>query len=1013
MAINNQNYIVNRDRDLRYSPTQNQLYQVPVMEQQGYSNPNSTNLYGHWQKDWDDMGAIEKVGSILSVGSAMSAGVARALVDGDGTVAGNVWNTITMKDRRTFVDLLQEHNVGWAPILGTVLDVGLDPFTWLPGPVGVFKTLAKKTGTDIALKAGKDAFLKIEPISRFANAIGEPLTKITNNLGEKFNFYHGTDKQLFDTLLMKKYGMTQELIDHMNEWNSLAKSISPDMAKRMSLYKAGAPVNTKDFINYTDILSKWDDLTTKALNMKLITPQVVASHTVNGLSQYLPQVTKGWLSDGWSLGKSLMGPTALPGFAMDRKFKIADKDFIPFMSELSEGLQTVAKTASPGDMLNEATNVVARMNPNNPYRKQFLGYVNNAITGHSGNIASVRKHLHNQGEWFKPIDSLVDLGKVYESDLIKTAHKRGVEEYVFRSADSAKNGWAEKLLPTTDLTGKKLVTSAHDIKSTISVIKALDKPGLYKNLTHELGNWAAHNNPLLNDLAVLEGPLAKQLQAATTRLGIPSTRNTYVVGDSIANTLSRIKDLTDHTGPKSGALLQFYDKTLKHWSKNATITRLPFHMRNFVSNTALNFLSGVEPWEIAQDSVKAGIIQHGGDQIVKVGKLSKTASEWRSLLGGLGVRGYGQISDVMDKNFVDATLMLMQGKTPTTIVGKTLDAVYGVGEKFGQVIEDNGRITCAINRLGKNGGDLEEAATHTWKYMIQYDQITPWEKNVAKRVIPFYAWMRKNYPLQVGEFVKSVAGTEVGMKRLAETRQASMFKAYDGIFGHANPETKDEDRFKPEYMNDLAYWKLPDNVKNTFAKITGREMKHNVYVNVDLPGNALADLAKGPVGMLQKMVSSLSPVALPIQLGLNVTNFPEPNTPIERFKGELKPAPWPMAFLPEPTWGFLGLQPMRDPKTGREILGAPAKATQALFGAFPAMMEFHKMFPQSKAYLEQESAPWRVLKYATGINFTPVDKEQERYYWAIQKENRLNDLIKLMVQKGGALSTQEIKEYLK
>jgi hypothetical protein len=184
-----------------------------------------------------------------------------------------------------------------------------------------------------------------------------------------------------------------------------------------------------------------------------------------------------------------------------------------------------------------------------------------------------------------------------------------------------------------------------------------------------------------------------------------------------------------------------------------------------------------------------------------------------------------------------------------------------------------------------------------------------------------------------------------------------------------------------------------------------------VWVSLDLPLAAINDA--GFQAMTQKVMSSLSPVAVLANLGIGYKTFPEPYAPVEKFKGELQPAPWPLALLPEVLWKPLGLSPMLDKKSGRQVLGAPVKAVTAMADISPAMMELFKMFPQAGAFVEKEKAPWRVLSYFTGVRLTPTNRAEEAYYYNVEKMNKMKEAAKLIAQKGGRLSEEEWKELLR
>ena len=75
------------------------------------------------------------------------------------------------------------------------------------------------------------------------------------------------------------------------------------------------------------------------------------------------------------------------------------------------------------------------------------------------------------------------------------------------------------------------------------------------------------------------------------------------------------------------------------------------------------------------------------------------------------------------------------------------------GRHIGSVIEDNARLAHFVDKLQK-GMDADTAAQSVKKFLFDYTELTQTERNVFKRVFPFYSWSRKNIPLQLEMMVR-------------------------------------------------------------------------------------------------------------------------------------------------------------------------------------------------------------------------------------------------------------------
>ena len=80
-------------------------------------------------------------------------------------------------------------------------------------------------------------------------------------------------------------------------------------------------------------------------------------------------------------------------------------------------------------------------------------------------------------------------------------------------------------------------------------------------------------------------------------------------------------------------------------------------------------------------------------------------------------------------------------------VGKD-STILKVNRVWGRAIENNARGAHLIDRLKKGESEVD-AANSVFKYLLDYDEITDFEKRWLRNVIPFYTWMRKAAPLQV------------------------------------------------------------------------------------------------------------------------------------------------------------------------------------------------------------------------------------------------------------------------
>ena len=232
-------------------------------------------------------------------------------------------------------------------------------------------------------------------------------------------------------------------------------------------------------------------------------------------------------------------------------------------------------------------------------------------------------------------------------------------------------------------------------------------------------------------------------------------------------------------------------KFLKQWNSLQTIWKgyavlsPGFHARNMFSNWWNNALGGVG----SPDSYyKAYLLQRGqgGDISVKVGDKIMQAEEIMSEAIRHGVVGTGIVNKDLSLDLEKQILNSLASRSSGRELGEKLRKG---GEKFslaadvaetapqrtamdvvknivgsenallkgnrlvGRAIENNARLAHFINKLEK-GHTIQQAARSTKKYLFDYSELTQFEREVMKAVLPFYAWMRHNIPLQFQSLVQ-------------------------------------------------------------------------------------------------------------------------------------------------------------------------------------------------------------------------------------------------------------------
>ena len=193
--------------------------------------------------------------------------------------------------------------------------------------------------------------------------------------------------------------------------------------------------------------------------------------------------------------------------------------------------------------------------------------------------------------------------------------------------------------------------------------------------------------------------------------------------------------------------------------------------------------------------------------------------------------------------------------------GKEGDAKRSLTEwnqTIGRAFENNARWAHFIQKW-QEGASFEQAGKSVKRFLFDYQELTPWEQDYAKTVIPFYTWMRKNIPLQIEMLIERPEFYAKIPKIMGEIEAMSASLAEDN--GNIP---------KPDWFDEVNAVRLPWDNKG-----------QPTYLMQDLPFQDLNRLN------YKDLLSSMTP-ALKVWAALSMDKgydfFLE--SPIERFAGE-------------------------------------------------------------------------------------------------------------------------------
>ena len=325
--------------------------------------------------------------------------------------------------------------------------------------------------------------------------------------------------------------------------------------------------------------------------------------------------------------------------------------------------------------------------------------------------------------------------------------------------------------------------------------------------------------------------------------------------------------------------------------KGGALFSLGYHMRNMWSNNFNNAVAGITDSRLYREAAK---LQYANGQISRnfitglPKEIRKQATpediELFNRMRGYGVVGRGQIGVEIGTSVTGRPTGSIPG-----IPGKVLGSrPMMANRQFGETVEDNARIahflgikkkiwnkekgltrkmtesekrklqayrkafiTGRIRRPPISKDELfaeMQAADSVKKYLFDYEDLTPFERDVMKSIIPFYTWMRKNIPLQIESmFTKEMFGKK-GLWYMAIPKIKNNLEQMSADF---------EEVHTPDYFEDMYAIRLP-------IKREGKA----TYLNPNLPFQDLNRMT------YRDVIGSLSPAfRLPYELAAGTKGY--------------------------------------------------------------------------------------------------------------------------------------------
>lgn len=279
----------------------------------------------------------------------------------------------------------------------------------------------------------------------------------------------------------------------------------------------------------------------------------------------------------------------------------------------------------------------------------------------------------------------------------------------------------------------------------------------------------------------------------------------------------------------------------------------------------------------------------------------------------------------------------------------------------------------------KRSGNWDEAAKIARQSSLDYSAMTPFERNVMKRVVPFYGFMRQNLEHQLKTFVSNPRALNI--KR----------KFFDNIRKSLGSELSDEE-----------YDTLPDWMKEGMHIVMGRKDNTvDILTGLGDPSEAINDLVSlNPKRQVMNLLRSSSPMLkIPTELATGQDFFRE--APISENKSGSR-----YSEYPEILKNVLGYKETEyTTKEGEKKLRKELDPIRAyLLENLPLIAPTNTM---AKRVIESTKDPKYLINILSGGRIYEQDLDLAKYY----KDKELQETIQdLLIQSG--IGSQYEKFYI-
>ncbi len=370
------------------------------------------------------------------------------------------------------------------------------------------------------------------------------------------------------------------------------------------------------------------------------------------------------------------------------------------------------------------------------------------------------------------------------------------------------------------------------------------------------------------------------------------------------------------------SILDRYDKVLTLW-KGYSLSTPGTVLRNIFGGVFNNYLAA----DVALADYKAFMQAHRAWETAAFAKLPKDVQEAYA-----GIRKAGLLTGGGTSLEIEKRLMSPKG----TMNPLSTDFKYTRFFRNRQEDAENFLRGSLAMKVMREGGGVDDAIDSVIKFHFDYDDLSAAERSIARRVVPFYTWTRKNFPLMLEQIVQQ------------PQKFTRFYQLKNEVELHSPEET-----IIPSYFTENMAVRLPFSFDGSRA-----------YMLPDMPFTSLNDVTDPSIA-----VSQLSPfIKTPIEYMFGKQFFQ--GLPL---RDSYTPVPKVMAAIP-------GIMPALNAvgKAERNSDGTWSMKQKDLYLVeqfLPSFGKARRLFPSEEKYSDRAATSWLSFVFGLGLR---TNTEQDR-----------------------------------